>query len=128
LKCTETGDFIAAWGGVASLELSLAAVWTGATARGFGVGDVVRWMSEAPARLCGLQDRKGAIRAGLDADVIVWDPDAHVTVDANRLQQRHKMTPYAGRSLRGVVRATYVRGVRVWDDGTLARGGTGRLL
>jgi allantoinase len=128
LKCTETGDFFSAWGGIASLELSLAAVWTGAAARGFGVRDVVRWMSEAPASLCGLQDRKGAIRAGADADVIMWDCDATVTVDAERLQQRHKLTPYAGRSLRGVVRATYVRGVRVWEDGRLARAGAGHLL
>jgi allantoinase len=85
-------------------------------------------MSAAPARLCGLAERKGAIAPGRDADLVVWDPDAWLTVDAERLQQRHKMTPYAGRRLRGVVRATYVRGVRVWNEGRLAEAGQGRLL
>ena len=128
LKCIDSGDFIAAWGGIASLQLSLAAVWTGATAHGLGVCDVVRWMSEAPARLSGLLQRKGAIRPGADADVIVWDDRARVTVEAERLQQRHKLTPYLGRSLQGVVRSTYVRGQLVWHDGTLAHPRCGLLL
>jgi allantoinase len=126
LKCP--GDFLGAWGGIASLELSLAAVWTGARARGFGAADLARWMSAAPARLAGLDSRKGTLAVGYDADVIVWDPDAEFTVDAARLQQRHKMTPYAGSRLAGVVRTTIVRGERVWDDGRLAAAGGGQLL
>jgi len=128
LKCSATGDFIAAWGGVASLELSLAATWSGARDRGFGISDIIRWMCEAPAKLCGLDHRKGVLRPGADADLILWDPEARWTVDAGRLQQRHKVTPYADVSLCGVVRATYVRGVRVWNEGELARPRTGRLL
>ena len=50
-----------AWGGIASLELALAAVWTGATGRGFRPADIARWMSEAPASLAGLAGRKGRI-------------------------------------------------------------------
>jgi allantoinase len=85
-------------------------------------------MSAAPASLAGLAGRKGAIAVGRDADLIVWDPDAAFTVDADVLQQRHKLTPYAGRTLRGRVKTTFVRGVRVWDDGRLARAGVGQLL
>jgi allantoinase len=110
------GDFQRAWGGIASLELSLAATWTGARGRGFGVGDLARWMSAAPAALAGLSDRKGALQPGRDADVIVWDPDAEFVVDPPRLHQRHKATPYAGRRLRGRVRKTFLRGRLVWDD------------
>jgi allantoinase len=128
LKCLGPGDFIAAWGGVASLELSLRATWSGASVRGFGILDVIRWMSAAPAALCGLDDRKGAIRPGADADLILFDSDARTMVDAERLQQRHKVTPYSGIPLRGAVRATYVRGVRVWEADKLACAGTGRLL
>ena len=128
MKHTDAGDFIAAWGGIASLELSLRAVWTGAARRGFTLADIARWMSEGPARLCGLADRKGAIRIGCAADLVLFDSDAEFTVDSAALQQRHKLTPYAGTVLRGAVRATYLGGVRIWDEGRLAHAGKGCLL
>ena len=109
------GDFAKAWGGIASLELSLPAVWTGARARGFSVEDLARWMSLAPAALAGHSERKGAIAVGRDADLVVWDPDGEFIVDPCTLQQRHKVTPYAGMCLRGIVRKTFVRGGLVWD-------------
>ena len=117
-----------AWGGIASLELSLSAVWTGARRRERvrlrRAFDLIfaRWMSAAPAALAGLGDRKGRIEAGLDADLVVWDPDAEFTVDPARLQQRHKLTPYAGRPCAASSDTTFVRGERVWDeDGARAR-------
>jgi allantoinase len=107
------GDFFAAWGGIASLQLALPAVWTGARARGAGVERVARWMCAGPARLAGLGTRKGAVAVGADADLVVWDPDATFEVDPARLHHRHPVTPYAGRALSGVVRATYVAGRRI---------------
>jgi allantoinase len=85
-------------------------------------------MSEAPAALAGLSGRKGRIAPGYDADLVVWDPDQEFMVDASQLQQRHKVTPYAGRQLRGVVRTTFVRGQRVWDRGGLVQPALGELL
>ncbi len=126
LKCS--GDFVRAWGGVASIELGLAAVWTGAATRGFTTSDIARWMSEAPASLAGLAHRKGRIAAGYDADLVVWDPDGEFIVEPSQLQQRHKITPYVGLRLRGVVRMTFVRGERVWNGGRLSRPLTGQLL
>ena len=128
MKCVDSGDFIAAWGGIASLELSLGAVWSGAARRGFTLPDVVRWMSERPAHLSGLDHRKGAIRPGLDADLVLFEPDANKPVAGAALQQRHKLTPYDGAVLRGAVRTTYLRGVKVWDDGRLVHSGKGTLL
>jgi allantoinase len=132
LKCP--GDFLRAWGGIASLELSLSAVWTLLRVSDASAGQaphplcrLARWMSAAPSSLAGL-DRKGRIEAGYDADFVVWDPDAQLTVEPLRLQQRHKQTPYAGRHLRGVVRTTLLRGERVWDENRLVRAGAGRLL
>jgi allantoinase len=107
------GDFFAAWGGIASLQLALAAVWTGARAYGVRPERLAEWMSAAPARLAGLDDRKGALAAGSDADIVVWDPDAAFVVDPKRLHHRHPVTPYAGRELFGVVSRTYVGGRRV---------------
>ena len=118
------GDFVRAWGGIASLEMSLAAVWSAAPRSAMNLAS---WMSERPAALARFE-RKGQIAPGFDADLIVWNPDEHWTVDAAALQQRHKLTPYAGRRLRGRVKTTFVRGVRVWDDGRIVSPPTGRLL
>jgi allantoinase len=85
-------------------------------------------MSERPASLAGLAARKGRIAVGYDADLMVWDPDEEFSVDASRLQQRHKITPYAGRRLRGCVHTTFLRGERVWDEGRLARAEGGQLI
>jgi allantoinase len=110
------GDFVAAWGGIASLQLGLAAVWTAAARRGIGMEKVIQWMSAAPAALVGLDRRKGRIAAGFDADLAIWDPEATFVVDPKRLYHRHPLTPYAGNLLRGIVSATYLRGRVVYRD------------
>src|SRR5690606_3204512 len=114
LKRLDAGDFAAAWGGIAGLQLGLSVTWTGARARGHTVAALARWMCEAPARLAGLADRKGALAVGRDADLVIWDPDEAFTVDPQRIHHRHALTPYAGESLYGAVRATYLRGARVF--------------
>lgn len=112
------GDFLAAWGGIASLELSLAATWTGASARGLSIARLAGWLCAGPARLAGLTTR-GAIEPGRDADFVIWDPDAEFVVDEGALHQRHKHTPYAGLSLRGRVLETWVGGRVVYREGGL---------
>jgi allantoinase len=109
LKQLDTGDFGAAWGGISSVQLGLPAVWTDARGRGFALSDVVRWMSEAPARQAGL-DRKGGIAVGKDADFCVLAPDESFVVDPDRLHHKNSLTPYAGRTLAGVIRSTWLRG------------------
>jgi allantoinase len=127
-KLPRAGDFMNAWGGIASLQISLAAVWTEARLRGYPLSHVIRWMCEAPARLAGLQNRKGAIAVGCDADLVVFNPDAKFRVDPERLHHRHKVTPYAGRELAGVVEATFVRGERVFEQGQFAAAPIGTVL
>ncbi|GGO44297.1 allantoinase [Streptomyces daqingensis] len=111
------GDFGTAWGGISSLQLGLPAVWTEARRRGHTLEDVVRWMSAGPARLAGLHGRKGAVAPGYDADFAVLDPDAAFTVDPARLQHRNPVTAYAGSTLYGVVRSTWLRGEQIADHG-----------
>src|SRR5438034_611161 len=127
LKCLDTGDFVRAWGGVASLEVGLAATWTGARARGRDLQDVARWCAERPAGLAGLTG-KGRIAPGCDADVVVFDPEAPFQVEPRRLHQRHPVTPYAGMILHGVVCQTFVRGTCVYEAGRFPTQGFGRWL
>ncbi|WP_274912583.1 allantoinase AllB [Streptomyces sp. WZ-12] len=122
----KTPDFGTAWGGISSLQLGLPAIWTAARERGHTLDDVVRWMSAAPARLVGL-DAKGAIAPGKDADFAVLAPEATFTVDPAELQHRNKITAYAGKTFRGVVRSTWLRGRQINDGTTLAEP-TGELL
>ncbi|MGC4968829.1 allantoinase AllB [Streptomyces globisporus] len=122
----KTPDFASAWGGISSLQLGLPAIWTEALRRGHSLDDVARWMSAAPAELAGLT-RKGAIEAGRDADFAVLAPEATFTVDPAELFHRNQVTAYAGKTLHGVVRSSWLRGVRIASDGVLAEP-TGRLL
>jgi allantoinase len=120
LKRPETGDFAAAWGGIASLQLGLPVMWSEARARGHGLADVVRWMAQRPAELVGLH-HKGRIAIGCDADLVAFDPDAAFVVDPARLHHRHPVSPYAGRELQGRVRATWLRGARAGGDAPAGR-------
>lgn len=104
------GDLAGAWGGIAGLELRLPVTWTAARARGVTLADLARWLAEAPARLAGLSSRKGRIAVGLDADLVIWDPDLAFVVGPGALHQRHPTTPWDGRLLRGVVETTILRG------------------
>jgi allantoinase len=118
-KRLDVGDFGLAWGGIASLQVALPAVWTGARVRGIGLDRMANWMADAPARLAGLPG-KGAIAVGKDADLVAFAPDERFTV--GDLHHRNPVTPYAGRALTGVVRRTWLRGQLA--DGTP----NGRLL
>ncbi|QBI19746.1 allantoinase AllB [Egibacter rhizosphaerae] len=126
-KAVEAGDFMAAWGGIASLQLGLPVVWTAARERGHDLADLARWMAAEPARLAGL-DRKGAISPGHDADLTIVDPDEPWTIDAARLEHRHPLTPYADRRVTGAVRRVYLRGRLIARDGAPLDVPQGRLL
>jgi allantoinase len=123
LKRRDLGDFALAWGGIASLQLGLPAVWTAARERGHDLADVVRWMATAPADRVGLADR-GRIEVGASADLCVIAPDESFVVDTARLHHRNAVSAYAGRTLTGTVRQTWLHGVPV----DVAAAPRGRLL
>ena len=121
------GDFMSAWGGISSLQFVLPIVWTEARQRGFGIEMLARWLCEGPARLASLP-RKGSIEAGRDADFAVWSPEQSFVVDPAIIEHRHKLTPYAGESLYGVVRDTWLRGERIYADRAHAPDVRGRWI
>jgi len=117
LKRMNDGDIHRAWGGIASLQFGFSIVWTEAERRGIAFERIVDLMTTGPATLAGLQQRKGKLAPGHDADIAVIDPEARFVVRTEDVQHRHKVTPYAGKTLAGVVHATFVRGQKVWQDG-----------
>lgn len=110
LKRPEVGDFLGAWGGIAGLQLGLSALWTQCKARGVPLTTMFEWNARATARLGGLAHRKGRLAPGLDADLVIWDDAATFLVEPSMIRHRHKVTPYAGRTLHGVVERTFLRG------------------
>lgn len=128
MKLQESGDFLKAWGGISSLQLRLSATWTDAERRGHSFEDLARWLCQAPAALVGLAGRKGAIGIGADADIVIWNPEKEFLVASDMLHHRHKLTPYAGRTLRGVVEKTFLRGQKIYDAGKFAKKPRGLLL
>jgi allantoinase len=126
LKKLDTGNFLEAWGGIASLQLGLSSVWTEARRRGLPLQALSRWMTAGPARLAGLPH--GALRPGAPADLVAFDPDARWTVDAHALAHRNPISPWHGRPLTGAVRHTWLRGQRVVEEGRVVGLPAGRPL
>jgi allantoinase len=121
------GDFARAWGGIASLQCSLSAVWTEARRRRSTLSDLALWMCQRPAELANLP-AKGAIAPGKDADLVCFAPDETFTFEAGKILHRHKMTPYSGRRMSGVVKQTFLRGALIYDQGSWGSQPQGRII
>jgi allantoinase len=128
MKCLRSGDFFKAWGGIASLQLGLPAIWTKMRMRKYSLENLVRWMCGGPAQLAGLEKRKGAIAIGYDADIVIWNPEKYFIVKPKMLQHRHKLTPYMNQQLHGTVEATFLRGQMIYDRGRFLGRPQGTLL
>lgn len=128
MKLRESGDFMKAWGGIASLQLRLPVVWTEARRRGFSLEEVTRWLCANPARQVSFAPKKGSIAVGADADLVIWNPDQQFKVAAESLHHRHKITPYDGEVLNGEVQKTFLRGKEIYDAGHLIDAPPGHML
>jgi allantoinase len=128
MKLRDQGDFMNAWGGISSLQLRLPIIWTEASRRGFSIEQVMKWLCIGPARQVGLQASKGSIMEGADADIIIWNPDAEFRVESEMIHHRHKLAPYTGELLRGVIEKTFLRGHMVYDVGAFGFESLGRTV
>lgn len=128
MKCRDTGNFLTAWGGISSLQLRLPLLWTACKQRDDSLHQLVSWLSSGPASLAGLNKKKGVIEKGYDADLVVWDPAAILCVNGSMLHHRHKLTPYEGQMLRGVVQTTFLRGQKIYENGTFLGTPSGELI
>ena len=122
-------DFTEIPGGLPGIETRMALVWQGVRAGRIGVADWVRLCAEAPATTFGLFPRKGCLRPGSDADVVVWDPERRQSLDAAALHMRTDHSPYEGRVVRGWPELVLSRGRVVARDGRFGgEPGWGRYL
>lgn len=128
LKQLQTGDFIKAWGGIASLQFALPVLWTAARQRQLSVSDIAKWLSEKPAQLISKQTSKGKIAKGFDADFLVWDADKKFILTENIIQHKHKITPYLNNELYGVVEQTFLGGQKVFDMGKFVALNKGKIV
>ncbi|HEX3085377.1 MAG TPA: allantoinase AllB [Pyrinomonadaceae bacterium] len=128
MKLREQGDFMNAWGGISSLQLRLPIIWTEASRRGFSLEQIVDWLCTAPARQVGFDVLKGSIKEGAAADIVIWNPEMEFRVTPELIHHRHKLTPYAGEVLRGVVEKTFLRGQMVYDGGEFISDPFGRIV
>jgi len=128
LKQMETGDFMKAWGGISSVQFALPVLWTAAKKRNATLTDIAKWLCENPAKLAGLQNTKGKIAKGYDADLVVWDEEKTFVVTEAIIHHKHKITPYIGEELSGVITQTWLAGEKVFEDGLFLHLNRGKLL
>jgi dihydropyrimidinase len=110
-------DFTEIPGGLPGIETRLGLVWEGVAAGRITVEDWVRLCAESPARLFGLWPRKGNVRVGADADVVVWDPARRQSLAASQLHMAVDHSPYEGMTVTGWPAAVYSHGRLVAADG-----------
>ncbi|MGF1671957.1 MAG: amidohydrolase family protein, partial [Balneolaceae bacterium] len=116
----KTGSLQKAWGGISSLQMLLPAVWTAGRSEMITIADLSRWTSSEPARFLGLEKSHGDISSGKEASFVVWNPEKPFAVDGSSLYHRHKLTPYGGKTLYGMVKATWLRGQKIYDQNGVA--------
>lgn len=135
----ENGNFFSAWGGISSVGLGLPILWTELSRRRNLADDITTKSTlQSVVQLCctntaaqvGLQGQKGDLAVGCDADICVFDDGAEWVVQPSTMLFRNKCSPYQGRTLRGMVRETWLRGERIFsrDQGFSKETPGGKLL
>ncbi|XP_032686781.1 allantoinase [Odontomachus brunneus] len=122
------GDFLRAWGGISSLQFGLPLMWTAAKTRALTFPDISRLLSSQPAKLCGLEGRKGTLSVGMDADFVIWDPDESIKIEKDNIHYKNKLSPYEGKVLLGRVVATVLGGRFIFKEGKICEKPVGKLL
>jgi len=124
------GDFSKIPNGMPGIETRLPLLWHHGVRTGkLTPSELVAVTSTGPARLFGLAERKGTIAPGLDADLVVLDPEREVTITAATQEMAVDYTPYEGWVVRGAPRTVLSRGEVVYAEGEVrSRPGRGRFL
>lgn len=128
IKELETGNLKKAWGGIAGLQFNLPAVWKKSEEHQNNVSDIAKLMSENVAKFLKLNNSKGLIKKGYDADVVVWNPEKSFVATTESIKHRHKLSPYVGYELKGEVVTTYVNGEKVYEHDKFIALNKGKII
>jgi allantoinase len=128
LKHLDKGDFISAWGGIASIQFSLPVVWTQMHKRGISLPYLSKMMSENTSKFCGISHKKGILKKGYLADILVFAPEEEFILTAEMIFHKHKITPYLGQKLLGVVKKVFKQGEELFDNGNFLKINSGKEL
>jgi allantoinase len=124
----DAGDFFAVWGGISGAQSLLALLLDeGHHARGLALEEIARLSAGGAAARLRLR-RKGRLARGADADLVLVDLDAATTIEREGLLYRHRHSPYVGRTVRGRIERTIVRGTTVFAGGRVVGPPAGRLV
>ena len=104
-----------AWGGISSVQFGLSLFWTNCQEHGLGIKDLVKFLCTEPAKLVGIDNRKGKLSLGYDGDICVWHPENSFTVTRDIVEFQNKANPYMEKRLQGEVQSTFIRGLCVFD-------------
>ena len=115
LKEIESGNFIKAWGGISSLQYLVSAAWTSLN-EVVTLEEFIPLLTENPAHYLGIENQKGFLKKGMDADFTIWSPDEKFQVTKEENQHKHKITPYTNAILHGRIKATFVNGIEVFNQ------------
>ena len=129
-KLRAIDDIWKVWAGITGIQTMLPLLLTeGVHRRGLGIESLVRMTSLNPARIFGIYPKKGHLRLGADADMVVIDPAREWVLAADALFSRHKLSPFVGRLFTGAVEQTFVRGQLIYSHGEiLGTPGYGQLV
>lgn len=127
-KQLESGDFFKAWGGISGLQFTLPLLFTEGKKRGLQVEKLILLLTKKPAEFLGINNIKGVLKAGYDADITIWDDSEKFTISEDSIQHKHKATPYLNETIFGKVIHTFVNGVHVVENSELKNLNSGKIL
>lgn len=128
IKKLESGNLFEAWGGISGLQFTLPVIWTAGLSKGLTLDKLIPLLTSNPAKFLGLDNRKGKLKKGFDADITIWNEHNEFTITESKIAHKHKATPYLNHTLKGKIIHTFVNGVHAVKNGTLNSLNAGKLL
>lgn len=126
IKEMESGNLKKAWGGIAGIQFLLTASWT-ALKETMSLEQFIPLVTSNPANFI-RANKKGELKIGNDADIVIWNPDANDLVKAENIFFRYKISPYIAQMLNGQVLETIVNGATVYENKSIQNKNKGKWL